>query len=69
MGGNTPLPITVDICWDWIAVETLEFVWADPPTSLELSSHPKGCGTDLAFTSSKFSTTYPMLGPARYLIL
>ena len=67
-GGKTPLATTEEVLLDdaeltivaAFALELLNFTVEWSVSSV--------LGTDRAFTSSRFSTTNPISGPARYLI-
>ena len=67
-GGNTPLTLKGEKCWALRGVETTSVFLLAALMIMEDPSSCSGLGTDLALTSSKFSTTYPISGPARYLM-
>ena len=68
LGGNTPLPITGDNCSDLEESTRFKLFVGITSNILTFSPSSRGCGTDLALTSFKFSTTKPISGPARYLV-
>ena len=69
LGGNTPLTLKGENCWALREVEATSVFLVGALIIMEdPSSSCSGLGTDLALTSSKFSTTYPISGPARYLM-
>ena len=68
LGGNTPLPINGDNCSDLEESRRFKLFVGNTSSFLTFSPSSRGCGTDLALTSFKFSTTKPISGPARYLV-
>ena len=67
-GGNTPLATTVEALLDDAELIIVAAFVLELLSSTEESSVSAVLGTDRAFTSSRFSTTNPISGPALYLI-
>ena len=67
-GGSTPLAIIGEVFLEAPDLEIVALFVAEPLSFTDESLLTTVLGTDRAFTSSRFSTTYPISGPARYLI-
>ena len=68
-GGNTPLATTVEALLDDAELTIVAAFVLELLSFTDESSVLAVLGTDRALTSSRFSTTNPISGPALYLIV